>query len=252
MKRCINCGWGENPDTNTHCEKCNSPLDGAGTERYLNREIGGTQQAEAVNLNQTIREVGYPNSPYTNNQDANPVRKTQRKVEDDQPMVLNSDECPVCGYPLRKGSTVCPQCHTKFIRNNNEEKAGYDSMNKPEQPENIHHVKGNNEFKKTVPPSQFKRGKIQLTAINAYDIADFIPLTLSFTEEEILLNRSNVEADNPTISRKEHALLTQEGGKWFLENKSPGLATSLVLTKKHELQPGDIVIIGDRIFKVTI
>ena len=63
MKRCNNCGWGQNPDSCTHCEKCNSPLADKGGINQTLRDGGGYQASPEVNLNQTVREPGWRCQP---------------------------------------------------------------------------------------------------------------------------------------------------------------------------------------------
>lgn len=65
----------------------------------------------------------------------------------------------------------------------------------------------------------------------------------------VILTRENTEPDNRTITSKEQAELSFEDGKWFLLNKSELGSTYLEANRKLELQPGDIVVLGDRRFK---
>ncbi|MBO4504678.1 MAG: zinc ribbon domain-containing protein [Bacteroidales bacterium] len=110
--------------------------------------------------------------------------------------------------------------------------------------------------KGTVFPSHLsddepQKGKsIRMTAVNVGERSDFAPIDLEFSDKEVVLNRGNVAPNDLTISRSAQALLTCEDGHWYLENKSRLLTTSLVLDKKHELQDGDIVIIGDKMFRI--
>lgn len=247
MKRCNNCGWGENPDTSTRCEKCNNPLDGGTAMEGRTAQDGSFSGTPEPNLNRTVREMGgYGTSG------RNMSRPTEHKVISDN-TITETGDCPVCGYSLRDGASQCPQCRTVLNRRNTYQSNREERAEKPhwraEVPPRERVI--NPDFKKTISPGMHRRLQINFSALNTYEDPKFIPLELTFSEEEVLLNRTNVEADNPTISRSQHALLTNEDGKWFLENKSSSMATSLVLTKKHELQPGDIVIIGDRTFEVS-
>lgn len=110
--------------------------------------------------------------------------------------------------------------------------------------------------KGTVFPSHLtddepQKGKsIRMTAVNVGERPDFAPIELEFSDKEVVLNRGNVAPNDLTISRSAQALLTCEDGHWYIENKSRLLTTSLVLDKKHELQDGDIVIIGDKMFRI--
>lgn len=248
MKRCNNCGWGENPDTNTRCEKCNGLLDGNTAVDNYSGGCGNTMGDNAVNLKRTVIEA---NASYAN---GSTNQQSHRKTNYRDITEVEPGTCPECGYPMRKGGRTCPQCHT-VIEGYASEEVQPRAVAPRQQEARVQPVRvqgsSSNEFKKTIAPGRHKRNKINLTAINAYDENDFVPLALTFSDEQNLLKRDNVEADNPTISRSEHAMLSLENGKWFLENRSSGLATSLVLTQKHELQPGDIVIIGDRVFEIS-
>ena len=270
MKRCNNCGWGQNPDSSTHCEKCNSPLSDMGGGEHTLRDNGNTmhdgggyQESSEVNLNQTVREPGAGRgmSGQSNH------RATQRKYDMDGGTMAEPGTCPKCGYPLRSGSNKCPRCQT-YVDNygtigdfdRGDDRHHHTHRDDPYPPRAERHYapprqpnpNNGNAFKKTVSPGQFKRNQIRFSALNPYNDPTFEPLDLLFNEESNLLNRASVEVDNPTISRNQHALLTMEDGKWYLENKSSALATSLVLTGKHEIQDGDIVIIGNRVFKISI
>lgn len=249
MKRCNNCGWGENPDTSTRCEKCNSLLDGGSVVEGRTAQDNPFPGAAGPNLNRTVREMGSCGTPTRNSS-----RHTERKTFSEE-TITETGECPSCGYQLREGATSCPHCHTELHRRDTYHHTREDYPAPPPPPRRQDPPKNervvNPDFKRTISPGMHRRLQINFSALNAYGDPRFIPLDLTFSEEEVLLSRANVEADNPTISRNQHALLTNEDGKWFLENKSSSMATSLVLTKKHELQPGDIVIIGDRIFEVS-
>lgn len=70
-----------------------------------------------------------------------------------------------------------------------------------------------------------------------------------FEGESIILNRSNTEPENLTITSKEQAILTNEDGRWFVLNHSEMGSTFVEANRKLELQSGDIIILGDRRFK---
>lgn len=248
MKRCNNCGWSENPDTNNRCDKCNSPLfDDAAISNHTAQDVN-ISDPEVINQRRTVLEMGAQGNPTRNSS-----RQTMQKLFSDDQTVTEEGRCPHCDYPLRKGAIVCPQCHAELRK-----REVAPSYPKEEHPV-MHHAPIaprkerviNPDLNRTISPGMHRRHQINLTAVNNYGDPKFISLDLTFNEEEVTLNRTNVEADNPTISRNQHALLTFEDDKWFLENKSSSLSTSLVLTRKHEIQSGDIIIIGDRTFEVS-
>lgn len=73
--------------------------------------------------------------------------------------------------------------------------------------------------------------------------------TNTYEGKSIILNRDNTEPGNRTITSREQAELTCEDGKWFIENKSDYGSTYIMAKRKIELQPGDIVVLGDRTFE---
>ena len=65
----------------------------------------------------------------------------------------------------------------------------------------------------------------------------------------IILNRANTEPSNRTITSKEQAEITFEDGHWFLKNCSELNTTYLQVSRKIEIFPNDIIVLGDRRFK---
>src|SRR5574344_3052521 len=93
MKRCNNCGWSNNPDSCTICEKCGAPLN------------------------------EYQEPMQQNNNDFNPSKTVREAILDDSPSVSpfsvsngggvseeSNMNCINCVYPLRGGALTCPQC----------------------------------------------------------------------------------------------------------------------------------------------
>ena len=72
--------------------------------------------------------------------------------------------------------------------------------------------------------------------------------TLPYEGEKIVLTRMNTEPMNRTITSKEQARLTFENGHWFVENLSALESTFIQVTRKMELQPGDVIQLGNRRF----
>lgn len=65
----------------------------------------------------------------------------------------------------------------------------------------------------------------------------------------VTLTRENTEPTNRTITSKPQAELTCEDGKWYIVNLSELNSTMLLCSRKMEVQPGDIVVLGDRKFR---
>lgn len=75
------------------------------------------------------------------------------------------------------------------------------------------------------------------------------PRTNEYQGDSVILNRENTEPDNRTITSKEQAEISCEDGKWFILNKSELGSTYIETNRKFEIQPGDVVVMGDRRFK---
>jgi len=68
----------------------------------------------------------------------------------------------------------------------------------------------------------------------------------------IILSRENTEPANRSITTKKQAELVCEEGKWFITNHSELCTTAVEASRKIELQPGDVIILGDRRFKFEV
>lgn len=70
-----------------------------------------------------------------------------------------------------------------------------------------------------------------------------------FFEESIEIKRDTVEPDNPTIDSRHHAVIYKEGEDWFIDNRSASGDTYIRVGRKMKLEPGDVIILGNRKFK---
>jgi len=136
------------------------------------------------------------------------------------------NHCEKCNYPLREGSLVCPKC------GHNHEKET------PQKP-----------FSGTIDP--YRKSTLNksftlepISRENEPSIEKIV-----FNNNEIVLNRHNLDPENKTITSKEQALIKFENGNWYLENKSELQTTYIQVDKPIILQSGDIILFGDRKFK---
>lgn len=134
-------------------------------------------------------------------------------------------KCEKCGTEVSIDFTFCPKCgeriHLPTVRA-------------------IRH--------KPTPPPEPPKPKCHLTIIPEED-EQMEPIRNTYEGDSIVLTRGNTEANNRTITSKEQAELICEGGKWYVLNKSELGSTYLEASRKLELQPGDIIVLGDRRFK---
>lgn len=78
-----------------------------------------------------------------------------------------------------------------------------------------------------------------------------VPATFKSDVKEVVLNRENLDPDNPTITRNAQAALKYDNGSWKLEDKS-SIGTFVKIAKDHALNDGDQILMGDRIFTVRL
>lgn len=220
--RCQFCGW-DNPQGKDKCEKCNKPLANASSSNNSN-----SADADAEN-----------HSRPTDRQAANAFdgKKTIREGistirEDERP--ISSQKCPQCGYTLEDGE--CPSC-------------GYHETEVfpiIESPKEEHP----NEGRKTIRPhrKEAKEGSFTLTPIsedNGQPEGDAIP----FESNSVSLNRDNTDPKNSTITSQEQARITFVDGNWGIEDKSEYKTTFVQATRKIELQSGDLILLGNQLYR---
>lgn len=75
------------------------------------------------------------------------------------------------------------------------------------------------------------------------------PRQFDLLENKLILNRDNTSPGNRTITTKEQAEISFSEDKWILENRSEYDSTFVAATRPIELQPGDIILIGDQRFR---
>lgn len=210
--RCKNCGW-ENPSNLTRCEKCNTLLDSA-----PNNQIAAA--APQQQFNKTVNEaVVFPESPST-----------------------GSNVCPQCGYPMRPGVIVCPNCHY-----------GATEVEIPaHQP--VHRETPAPRQAKAAPVQGTVNPWVQVTPANKCMLEPIAqqgvenPDSLHLKGDIHELNRANLDPDNQTITSKTQARLTCEDGQWYIEDKSAQHTTFIYAGKKTALKDGDVILMGNRQF----
>ncbi len=73
---------------------------------------------------------------------------------------------------------------------------------------------------------------------------------VSFQEDQVELNRDNLSPGNKTITSKTQALISNENGQWYIENKSELKSTYIRLEdhQKIHLVEGMVVMFGNKRF----
>ncbi|MBO4586227.1 MAG: zinc ribbon domain-containing protein [Bacteroidales bacterium] len=247
--RCKNCGWPNQPGE-TECRKCHAPLDpNAAEEPAMAPEAPITDQIS--NLKKTVLEAPMPGM-------AAAAPAPQPTVQ--QPVASNV--CPQCGFPLRPGSEKCPKCGL-MLNGQPQQPVGRRAtvLNNPEQPaaQGNNYVKGvsfknMNGNMKTVNPF--------LDGFDAISACSLKPLKRSnerkepevqeFEGENIALNRANTDPENVTIATDTQAVITKEGDRWFIEDKSGARTTFVRAGEKVEISDGTIILLGNRLFEFHV
>lgn len=234
--RCKNCGW-ENPQGISKCEKCNAPLNGA----MGHESNSSSHQGERVNLKSTLSEKNVFGGEMPGHD--GPADPT----------------CPNCGYPMARDMSVCPMCGTSKKINCNT------------VPEREVKTSGKKCVKCSASiPSESKfcpscGAPVRPGTINPWmtpqtgtfctlkplswqnEGIDFNPL--SFSGENIVLNRANTDPNNQSITSKEQAELIYENEAWYIVDKSEQQTTYIHVGRKTKLESGDIIILGNRRFE---
>jgi hypothetical protein len=164
----------------------------------------------------------------------NPMAGTRRGMQPDKPFIdepneipcstdvsdIKNLECPACGYPIRKGTKTCPSCHA-----------------------NIEFKKG-----RTVNPYNKEKEVTCFLKPKARKGEQEIP-KIKLIGNSIILNRENLEQTNNTITSKIQAIVSFNEGKWYVEDKSEQKTTFKQVKGAVDLQKGDIILMGDRLFE---
>lgn len=209
--RCMNCGW-ENTPERRECLKCGLPLRG-------NENAASGEKVSPKPPLLSIRpemENGRKTVVY-------PV--AEKTAEEEERIVQPVMVCIQCGYPIAGGFTTCPQCGASVHRTTVCRQIRNVSDTDPQ------------------PVPSFS------LAIVPEANEEIKPETLVYSGKSVILNRENTEKDNCTITTKEQAEVIFEDGHWYLIDHSELNTTYLQVNRKIELQPDDIIVLGDRRFK---
>lgn len=225
--RCKNCGW-PNDDDAKRCVKCNSPL---------------TRPTVATGHGQPSRPV----SPVVDRKEENayPEPPRQRGATS---LTNEWSACPSCGYPVSRKLSRCPGCGTA--------NKGYIDADSPavtpappatvtetprETPVTLHTPLDNTGSRPAAASSLTLQRESWINENRCH-----APETLE--GDRITLNRANTDPDNNTIDPAAQAIIVNEDGRWYIENLSPAATTFVKVTRRMELEEGDIIVMGNRSF----
>lgn len=229
--RCKNCGW-PNEDGVSRCVKCNAPLQGSMIDSNRQQSVSSSTDEP---LNATLRE---PSS-----------------AGGFAPMDANdTNSCPQCGYPIGAGMNECPICHAAMksqgqsgnMPSNN---GGY-SPNRNVVGGNANRGNGFSSKGGTINPwaTPTEDSFCTLRRIN-WQNEHVCYEPVSYSGQTIVLNRSNTDTNNNSITSKEQAIISHENGEWYIENKSELQTTLIRVDRKLKLEDGDVIVLGNRMFE---
>ena len=237
--RCKNCGWPNQPGE-THCVKCHAPLemgnDGTVVENYPQ------PRGAEPNLKKTVLDA----SPLMGAAAPSPAMEMPQ-----------GNSCPQCGFPLRPGSDHCPKCGAPV---------GAPAPT-PERGTVIN--PSVEESKPVTSGAKFKNFKPGSGTVNPYldgfeaELTAFLQPVKRSSEkkalenievegEEFMLKRDNTDPGNVTIATGTQAVITREGDKWFITDKSDTHTTFVLASDKTPLEDGSLILLGNRLFEFHI
>ena len=79
-----------------------------------------------------------------------------------------------------------------------------------------------------------------------------VPAPQTYEGASIVLNRQNTEPANESITSKQQAAVSFDNGHWYIEDKSTLKTTFVQASRRTELQEGDLILLGDRLFQFHI
>lgn len=248
--RCSNCGWPNKPGV-TECVKCNTPLgESIASSTEYRSPAGGT--GNDSNLNKTVMENDVFGS--SQNQYGAPQGG-------DEP----NEVCPKCGYPVRPGTDKCPNCRYDIYANRSARQNPAETYREPGYKSGMtgESQGGNRATRMASADDTHKpvRGTINPYMMNVENEPLFRlkPIkrveerhdleTLEYEGKEVVLNRDNTEVNNPSITSRQQAVITNEDGKWYIKDLSDQKTTFVQAGEKLELKDGDIILMGNRLFE---
>lgn len=260
--RCKSCGW-PNKAGETTCSKCGSPLTGGSPEvpAYGGGEAPAPTVAQGMGgyeaprpsqpsqqLNKTVLESEVFGRGFSEPDPA--PQEAPRREAPAAPQTPT--QCPKCGYPLRQGVDKCPNCKFQVGGVRSEPRHEEAPAAEPHRPTRMASAGApSNKFKGTVNPYM-----MNLEADPWFSLRPIKKMgerhelqEREYDGKEVVLNRGNTEEENPSITSRQQAVVTNVEGHWYIEDKSEQKTTFVQAAKPIELHDGDIILLGNRLFE---
>jgi len=274
--RCINCGY-DNESGVQVCVKCGTLLS---SDDYMGNCLPYNSNQDEFDAKPTVLSADIPHLKQTVVQLPNGSFEGGKPYSPKATVVQDvSGQCPRCGYPMM--GNYCSNCgyehgaeHTdqkddpinqdilekvknrpnKCVKCNAEVPAEYQYC--PFCGELIpqltisvfeEYPKSVAELKSEAPnPMRFL-----LTPVVGRGQTKLEALQFELVNDSFILNRDNIAPGNRTVTSKEQAEIRLEDGKWLINNRSKFDSTFVAAIRPIELQPGDIILVGDQRFRFT-
>lgn len=276
--RCNNCGYDNEPSVHT-CIKCGRPLQAGSHGCYPHQQgVCSPTRSTETQPRPTVVGAAYANEPqprptvvgaaYANEPQPRPtVVNAGASRQPDAVQGENQKICPKCGYPVLGEFSTCTRCGSPL---------GNASLNSTIAQEikdlDIKTTcdKCGKEVLVTYSFCPYCKEPIRQKTVfvRRHNIAPPKPkcsLTIIPDEGEgieprkncyegnlVMLKRKNTEPENRSITSKDQAELVFEDGKWFVQNHSELCTTAVEASRKIEILPGDVIVLGDRRFKFEV
>jgi len=222
--RCPQCGW-PNVSGSTSCSKCGCDLN---SHSRVEESVINSESVHS-GIKATVNEAALsaPNQQGEANK--------------------SPENCPKCGYMLRPGAECCPQCNTKINGTNVAQNVGGDMQRRPTI---LNDGKDSPSRRPTVNPFMMEVGNNHSCSLEPVSRANEknSPSVKQYEGEEIILTRSNTDADNLSITSKQQAILTYKEGQWYIEDKSEQHTTFVQVQGTTPIKEGDYILLGNRLF----
>jgi len=280
--RCTNCGWNNNPDGLTKCEKCSAPLTGAppasakpvapqapplqrATED-ISASTGGAATIMGQRPNTPAWDAGAtpPSTPSPAQRENSDQALVGGRKAQTEPMGRDKNQniltCPNCGYMNAANTAECARCETSLLRTpvvegktpREKEKGAADpDVKKPQR----RIEKSSQDPTLIVPNAGATMNPWSKPKTNGFHLkpvsreGENLNISLDFNGLSHELNRSNLEPNNLTITSKVQAVIEYRDGGWFVANKSSMQTTFIRVDGEVKLEKGDILLFGDRMFE---
>ena len=223
---CPNCHYPLSSDSLTSCPNCMADFTGLDEE--------DEEEDENPIPSQVMKEATSNGKNAQVTETVNISKASSRSSNEGEYMI----ECDHCKKQISAEFKFCPYCATEVIQRTiafrkkrtkvEKEDASIEKQPEMQQPETL-----NLQCHLSLVPD---------------DDEDVEAITNHYEGNNVILNRANTDSNNPTITSKQQAELIYENGNWFIENRSEYGTTFIAVNRRFQLNPGDVVMLGDRRF----